>query len=207
MTRECGKIGQLVSADSFYRYTVRVCKVGEEEHTPAPADYRPGRFVKILVGGQERTSREELSIVGIIADVMIVNPEYNELMAGMKKEHVQTFSPDLFDEQATFLSVVGVGSLGAGGGQSPVNLVPEFHADVVLMNQDEIQAFHYVTSGGGGRQGFQLSYLPYLRDMAGFHRAGLLHSFLGELGALFPEESEKISIIQKNMDWELRMRK
>ena len=201
------KIGQLVSADSFYRYTVRLYKEGEEEHTPTPADYRPGRFVKILMDDQKGDPREELSIVGIIADVMIVNPEYNELMAGMKKEHVQTFSPDLFDEQATFLSVVAVGNLGAEGGQSPVNQMPEFHADVVLMSQDEIQDFHYAVSGGGGRQGFHLSYLPHLRSMAEVHKAGLVHSFLGELGKLFPEESEKISIIQKNMDWELRMKK
>jgi len=201
MTEGALKIGQLVSADSFYSYSVRVCKEGEEECAPTPADYRPGRFVKVLPGG----GSQEGAVVGIIANVMIVNPEYNELMAGMKKEHVTTFSPDLFEEQATFLSVVAVGSTGPGGGQSPVNLVPEFHADVVHMSQEEIRSFHYLPSGSGGRQSFQLGYLPYLRDMAGFHRTGLIHSFLHELGNLFPEEREKISIIQKNMDWELRM--
>ena len=204
MTEGALKIGQLVSADSFYSYSVRVCKEGEEECAPTPADYRPGRFVKVLPGG----GSQEGAVVGFIANVMIVNPEYNELMAGVRTEHLETFAPDVLDEQATFLSVVAVGSMGPGGAQSPVNVVPGFHSDVVLMSPEEIRTFHYAPSCREEREGaFQLSYLPYLRDMAGFHKAGLLHSFLGELRALFPQESEKIGIIQRSMDWELRMKR
>jgi hypothetical protein len=194
------KLGQLVSAEAFYKYTVRVCKEGEVERHPTPRDYRPGRFVKVLGG-------DGAAIVGIIANVVIFNPEFNELMAGHKQEHLESFSPDLLEEQASFLSVVAVGTLGedSGQGQSgqdPVNLTPSFHADVVLMSQDEIKEFHY-----GLGQRFQLNYLPHLKDMPEFGKAGLLHSFIGGLGKMFPEQGDKLSIIQKNMNWELRVGK
>ncbi len=203
---EAKLLGQLVAAENFYRFTVRVFKAGELEHAPEPADYRPGRFVKLALGSRE-------FIVGLISDVMLVNPQFNELIGGMRQEHLETFSPDILEEQATFLSVVALGNLKTGekdadvlvSHQNPVNLMPPFQAEVAPLSEHELRAFH-LSEGEGGEMRFSLGYLPFLRDMAGSRKAGLIHSLLEELVRLFPGEGAKISTIKKNMDWELRMK-
>ena len=198
-------IGHIISADAFNKYVVRVFKKGETDPSPKPEDYTPASFVIIKLNKEEELKK---GIVGIISDVMLYNPDYSEYLSAMEKKYVEVFSPDLYHEQATLLIVLAVGSMERKRDkltwrQEIVGFLPDFHAEVFQMREDEIRSFHYPAPE---EKKFLISYLPYLKKMREFQKGHLLHAFLDKLSQFLPEQKEKIKILQKQMDWELRMK-
>jgi hypothetical protein len=186
------RIGKVVSSRSHVDVFCQIDKPHESEKPPGPADYAFGRFVRV---GE--------SAVGLLYDSQLQNPDFGNyaprLAAGPAQ--VGVFTPDFFDEQATLVSVLLLGGLEAGGGMQgvPREVVP-IHAEVRLMDDTEIVAFHQDPVSA-----VQIRYVPQVLSHAGAVASPLLTGVLDRLAGLFPQDRPRIEVLRKALLWQTTM--
>ena len=185
------RIGKVVSSRSHIDVLCQIDKSHESEHPPTPADTTFGRFVRV---GD--------AAVGILYDSQLQNPDFGNYRPRVASPgQVGGFTPDYFDEQATLVSVLLLGSLDAKGGQQgvPQEVVP-IHAEVRLMDDAEIVSFHQDPATS-----VQVRYVPLVLSHAGAVAAPLLMGVVDRLAGLFPADRPRIEVLRKALHWQSTM--
>ena len=186
------RIGKVVSSRSHVDVLCQIDKPHESEKPPGPSDYAFGRFVRV---GE--------SAVGLLYDSQLQNPDFGNYAPRLASSPAQVgvFTPDFFDEQATLVSILLLGSLEADAGMQgvPREVVP-IHAEVRLMDDSEIMRFHHDPSAS-----VQVRYVPQVLSQAGAVAAPLLMGVLDRLAGLFPQDRARIEVLRKALLWQTTM--
>ncbi|MHB1317300.1 MAG: hypothetical protein ACYCYF_01635, partial [Anaerolineae bacterium] len=102
-------IGKIVTASSHVDYVCQVYLPGEVAQAPLPEDYGFGTFVAVQ-------QASDACLVGLIANTMLVNPEFGNLGPRLSPEKdLEVFSPDYLAEQATLVAVIVIGAMNPDG--------------------------------------------------------------------------------------------
>ncbi|MBM3190006.1 MAG: hypothetical protein FJZ90_14945 [Chloroflexi bacterium] len=184
-------IGKIVSANSHVEYICQVYGPYEAETPPAAADYAFGALVAVELS-------EGGSLVGVVADTLLVNPEFGNLGPRLSPEtELSVFSPDYLAEKATLVRIIALGFVdGEGAVQQGVPAVAAaIDAPVRAMTGEEVVAFHRVE----GR--LQLAYLPLLMGRVSPLTAPLVARLLQTLADRFPEEAARLRVLADNLAW------
>jgi len=185
-------IGKIVNASSHVDYVCQIYGPGETALCPSPPDYGFGTFVAI-------EQEDDACLVGLIANTMLVNPEFGNLGPRLSpEEDLAVFSPDYLAEQATLVSIIVIGARAEGGAitQGVPLVAADIDAQVRCLSDDEIAAFHLES----GR--LQLAYLSLLLGMAANPlMPSLLQQLTSELAARFPEQAATLAVLRRNLAW------
>jgi hypothetical protein len=185
-------IGKIVTASSHVDYVCQVYGPGEVAQAPVPEDYGFGAFVAVQQTG-------DACLVGLIANTMLVNPEFGNLGPRLSpEEDLAVFSPDYLAEQATLVAVIVIGAIDSGGTviQGVPVVAADIDAQVRRLSDDEIARFHLVD----GR--LRLSYLSLLLGMdANPLMPSLLQQLTSELATRFSEQAATLAILRRNLAW------
>ncbi len=185
-------IGKIVNASSHVDYVCQIYGPGEAALCPSPPDYGFGTFVAIEQEG-------DACLVGLIANTMLVNPEFGNLGPRLSpEEDLAVFSPDYLAEQATLVAIIVIGSRDESGAitQGVPLVAADIDAQVRCLDDDEIAAFHLES----GR--LQLAYLSLLLGMAANPlMPSLLQQLTSDLAARFPEQAATLAVLRRNLAW------
>src|ERR687890_124137 len=146
------KIAKIVSSNSHIAYIARILEERDGEAVPGSADYGFGRFVIMPT--------DSGSIVGVICDSRLVNPEYMNYSPRLSSmPALGGLQQNLVDEKKALIGILLLGTMtteGKGVQQIPERIVPAGQF-VQTMSQAEVDRFH------SGRDGsLQLHYFPNL---------------------------------------------
>jgi hypothetical protein len=188
-------IGKIVSSNSHIDYICQVFGPGEEDPSPLPQDYGFGVFVRIAGEG-------ERDLIGIIYDTTLRNPEFGNLGPRLSpQEDLAVFSPDYLAEKAILVAIAVLGEMDPSGQAEqriPVAAAP-IDAYVERLDREGLLAFHRQ----GGR--LQVGYLPLLARMNHPLATFLMQSIMDQLGQLFPESHQRLSVLAGNLAWKSRV--
>ena len=219
-------IGKIVRSESHVRYTCQVYGPGEVAAPPEPADYGFGSFVRVPLrvtpvrGGaivpfpSNAAERDPSWAVGLIYDTLLVNPAFGTLGPRLSnEEQVALFSPDYLSERAVLVSILLLGTIG-GSRSSPhvahgiPPLAPDLGAEVSVMPEGEVRAFHFFADGGmpgGARPYLHMGYLPHaVAQQSALLPLAMLRT-IERLEAIFPENAALLSIVKRNFAWRLQV--
>src|SRR5687767_8418276 len=145
------RIATIVGSNSHVMYVARILDKRDGSDAPDANSFGFGTFVSMNLADE--------TIVGVICDSRLVNPEY--MASSPQTDGVNALGDlrrDLIREQK---ALVGILLLGRIAGGKPVHEVPRrvvpASTDVETMDTDMIQSFHHRDEGG-----VQLKYLPNL---------------------------------------------
>jgi hypothetical protein len=192
-------LGRVVKSNSHVDYVVQLFAPGEVANPPGPEDHAFGRFVQIAVDGGRS------SLVGVIYDTLLLNPEYGTLGPRLSGDpQLTAFSPDYMPETATVVGVAVIGQRREEGGEAAYRqgvppVAARVGAETRLLAEDEFTAFH--RSDGGAR----VAYLPRLAAIGNPAIPDLLHGILSRLIATFPESATTLAVLRSNLDWSARL--
>ncbi|HLA96762.1 MAG TPA: hypothetical protein VK612_13655, partial [Pyrinomonadaceae bacterium] len=135
------KIAKIVGSNSHIAYYARVLDGGDTEAVPGPDDYGFGKFVSITFDNE--------TIVGVICDSRLVNPEYSNAAPRMSgTPALGELKRDLVDEQK---ALVGILLLGSVKDNVPMQDIPRRVVPagqfVFTMETDAITGFHRSPDG------------------------------------------------------------
>ncbi len=185
-------IGKIVNASSHVDYVCQIYGPGEAALPPSPPDHGFGTFVAIEQEGNA-------CLVGLIANTMLVNPEFGNLGPRLSpEEDLAVFSPDYLAEQATLVSIIVIGARTSDGAitQGVPLVAADIDAQVRCLADDEIAQFHLES----GR--LQLAYLSLLLGMAANPlMPSLLQQLTSELATRFPEQAATLAVLRRNLAW------
>jgi hypothetical protein len=185
-------IGKIVTASSHVDYVCQVYGPGEVAQAPVPEDYGFGAFVAVQQAG-------DACLVGLIANTMLVNPEFGNLGPRLSpEEDLAVFSPDYLAEQATLVAVIVIGAFGSDGTviQGVPVVAADIDAQVRRLSDEEIARFH-LTEGR-----LRLSYLSLLLGMdANPLMPSLLQQLTSGLAIRFPAQAATLAILRRNLAW------
>lgn len=180
-------LGKIVKSNSHTDYVCQVFGPGEVERPPLPADYALGTFVRVPVAGQP------LSLVGLIYDTVLLNPEFGRLGPRLSGEaELAIFSPDYLNEKVTLVGVVAIGTTSTAGACShgvPM-LAATSDALVERMGGGEVWRFH------AGNPSLHIDYLPQLLARGNPVLLPLLRSVLERLKAAAPQpQRDRVAVL------------
>jgi len=223
-------IGKIVKSYSHIDYVCQVYGPHEMEKVPAPSDYAFGRFVRIAVRSEQngdhdaymksalgKSTEPQTYAVGVIYDTILVNPEFGSLGPRLSNEtQVELFSPDYISEKAVLIYVMVLGMLEQralpGGEQEILSVmhgVPllslELGSDVQIMNDEEVQAFHYFNDRGDTRPYLHMGYIPHIIAQRNSLLPIVTLQIIDQLEQLFPENLSLLSIVKRNFAWRLKV--
>ena len=129
------QIAKIVSSNSHIDYIARVIDALDVENPPTVNDYGFGQFVTVEPEGE--------TIVGVIYDSKLINPEYASYGPRLSpKPALGAFSPDYINEQGVLIGILLLGTLGGGAAHGvPRRIVPPGQ-DVSRMDDSSIARFH-----------------------------------------------------------------
>jgi hypothetical protein len=185
-------IGKIVNASSHVDYVCQVSGPGEAVRAPEPAEYGFGSFVAI-------EQAEDACLVGLIANTMLMNPEFGNLGPRLSPEKdLAVFSPDYLAEQVTLVALIVIGAISSN--RTVIQGVPVVAADIDAqvrrLSDEEIALFHM----SDGRM--RLSYLSLLLGMeASPLMPSLLEQLTSELATRFPDQAATLAILRRNLAW------
>jgi len=184
-------LGKVVKSNGHVDYVCQIYGPGEKASPPTPEDYAFGTFVRIALP-------DEASLIGLVYDTILMNPEFGNLGPRLSPSaDLEIFSPDYLREKVTLVGLVAVGQMGADG--SVLQGVPRVAADVDAivqrLSEAEMEAFHR------GAPGLRLAYAPLLLAQGQPLAPHLLLSVIGKLEELFPQESQRLSVLRSNLAW------
>ena len=188
-------IGRVVKSNSHVDYVCHIFGPGELPETPRPRDHALGHFVRIPIAGEEQ------SIVGLIYDTILLNPEFGNLGPRLSPEpELEVFSPDYLNEKAVLVGIVAVGSMGPGGSSHAVPaMAPVVGAETHVLTDEEVAAFHLEQ----GR--LRLGYLPRLMTLDSPVLTELLVRIASDLEKQFPDQAQVLAVWRNNLSWKLRV--
>jgi hypothetical protein len=227
-------IGKIVKSESHINYICRIFGPREADVEPEPADYAFGRFVRVAVKPKNAhddpyanidlltgKSHEPASYaVGVIYDTILQNPAFGALGPRLSNEmQVEIFSPDYIAEKAVLIYIMILGMVeqrarpdGTMEIVSTMHGVPllslELDSEIEMMNDDEVQAFHYF--GDPERTGrvekyLHMGYLPHIITQRNSLLPMVTLRIIDQLERLFPQHLSLLSIVKRNFAWRLKV--
>jgi hypothetical protein len=164
---------------------------------PLPEQYSFGTFVTLAP-----VEGTDVTLVGVIRDTILVNPEYGALGPRLSSEReLAVFSPDYLDEKGTVVEVLVVGWRDRSGTHHGVPaLAAQVGTRVETMSKTDVRAFHTDSLGR-----FLVGYLPAMLMKNDAMTTGLLYSILEQLEPDFPQQERVIAVLKNNLAWKARV--
>lgn len=185
------QIAKIVSSNSHIDYIARVIDALDVENPPTFDDYGFGQFVTVEPDGE--------SIVGVIYDSKLINPEYASYGPRLSpKPALGAFSPDYINEQGILIGILLLGTMGAGAAHGvPRRIVPPGQ-DVSRMDESSIARFHTGADGS-----LHLHYYSQIITHAGNYAVPLLESIIDRLSVnSSPTDRQRLSILKQTLAWQ-----
>ncbi|MGD9561857.1 MAG: hypothetical protein AB7F88_06525 [Pyrinomonadaceae bacterium] len=185
------KIAKIVSSNSHITYIGRVLEVRDGEGVPSADDYGFGRFVSMPNDGE--------SVIGVICDSRLVNPEYNYTPRTPSTPTLGGLRQDIVDEKKALIGILLLGTLDADG--MPRQSIPERVLPagqfVFKMAQTEIDRFHRDPDGS-----VQLHYFPNLLANAGSLAVPLARTMIGQVTAnSSSSDRQRLAVMASALQW------
>ncbi len=197
------EIGQVIGSNSHIDYVCEIYADVDRREPPGPEDHEFGQFVYAT----KRIAGESRVFVGVIYDTILVDPEQGRSGPSLAQPDKQdVFNPSYVEEKQVLTGVALLGHAGVEDG----DLVDVSHSiprqslevdDVFRkLSKEDFEAFHRF----GGE--VQLQYYQRVLDVAGGFAEDILSQILDRLKQSFSEEREALDVIQRNLEWETKMR-
>jgi hypothetical protein len=187
------KIARIVSSNSHLDYVGRVIDEFDSNDPPKADDYGFAQFVKI-------TLAETNSIIGIIYDSVLINPEYANFGPRLSpKPELSSFSPDYLNEQGVLIGILLLGSIENGKTSQgvPRRIVPA-GLEVFAMTHEEVIEFHSDDLGS-----LQLHYYSQIIANAGVSASSLIESIVEQLSKTASEtEKNRLNVLKHSLVWQ-----
>lgn len=185
------KIATIVGSNSHVMYVARVLDKRDGGEAPDANSFGFGTFVSMDLGDE--------TIVGVICDSRLVNPEYTA--SSPQTDGVNALGDlrrDLIREQKALVGILLLGRIADGKAvhEVPRRVVPA-STDVETMDAEMIQAFHQQ-----GEAGVQLKYLPNLIAQTGSLGIPLAKYIIGELSRDCSEsDRNRLNVMAETLAW------
>ena len=197
------EIGQIVQSSSHIDYQCEVYAEADRRSPPGAEDHEFGQFVYV----QKKIAGEERVFVGVIYNTKLVDPEQGRVGPSLSQpDNQELFNPSYVEERKVIVGVVLLGRAQVVDGE----LVDVSHSiprqslevdDVVRkLPDDGFDSFHQICGE------VQLQYYQRVLDVAGGFAEDILSQILSRLKQSFSEEREALDVIQRNLEWETKMR-
>jgi hypothetical protein len=197
------EIGQIVQSRSHIDYQCEVYADADRRNPPGAEDYEFGQFVYL----RKKIAGEDRVFVGVIYDTTLVDPEQGRAGPSLSQpDNQEMFNPSYVEERQVIVGVALLGNARVADG----DLVDVSHSiprqslevdDVVRkLPDEEFDSFHEIGDE------VQLQYYQRMLDVAGGFAEDVLSLILGRLIDSFPDERESLDVIQRNLEWETKMR-
>jgi hypothetical protein len=187
------KIARIVSSNSHLDYVGRVIDELDSNQPPNADAYGFAQFVKIQIA-------DENSIIGIIYDSILINPEYANFGPRLSpKPELSSFSPDYLNEQGVLISILLLGSIENGKISQgvPKRIVPA-GLEVFAMTHEEVVKFHSDNSNG-----LQLHYYSQIMANAGVSASSLVEAVVEQLSVTATEtEKNRLNVLKHSLVWQ-----
>ena len=185
------KIAKIVSSNSHIAYIARILEERDGEEVPGADDYGFGRFVMMPT--------DSGSIVGVICDSRLVNPEYmNHSPRLGSMPALGGLQQNLIDEKKALIGILLLGTMTDGGAvqEIPQRVVPAGQF-VFTMVAEEIDRFHC------GRDGsVQLHYFPNLLANAGSLAVPLAGTMIEQInGNCSDTDRQRLAVMANALKW------
>lgn len=185
------KIAKIVSSNSHIAYIARILEARDGEGVPGPDDYGFGRFVSMPL--------EAESIIGVICDSRLVNPEYmNYSPRTTSMPALGELRRDLVDEKKALVGILLLGTMNDKGAvqEIPRRVVPAGQF-VFTMEQEEIARFH--RDGNGS---IHLRYFPNLLANAGALAVPLAKTMIEQLDRnASSSDRQRLAVMANTLSW------
>ncbi len=190
------RIARIVSSNSHIDYIGRIIDEFDAEESPRADDYGFGQFVSITA--------EPETIVGVIYDSKLINPEYGSYGPRLSpRPALGNFSPDYLSEQGVLIGILLLGVIGAGGSivqGVPRSVVPPGQ-DVFAADDDLVQRFHADPQGGT-----HLHYFSQVMSHAGPFAVPLLEAIIDRLAAGCTDgDRQRLGVLKQSLSWQRTM--
>lgn len=196
-------IGKVIKSNTHVDYLCQIYGPGEVDRPPAPAAYALGSFVRLPLNGEGDMfgpGGSSGELIGVIYDTVLHNPEFGNLGPRLSSEpDLQVFTPDYLAEKVTLVGITTVGLRAPDGTVThgiPA-LAAQIDAVVTRLGDDEVRDFHRAPGGG-----VRLGYAPMLVAQGSPLARHLLLRIIDHLGALFPEEAARLSVLRAELAWQ-----
>ncbi len=197
------EIGQVIGSNSHIDYVCEIYADVDRREPPGPEDHEFGQFVYAT----KRIAGKSRVFVGVIYDTILVDPEQGRSGPSLAQPDKQdVFNPSYVEEKQVLTGVALLGHAGVEDG----DLVDVSHSiprqslevdDVFRkLSEEDFEGFHRF----GGE--VQLQYYQRVLDVAGGFAEDILSQILSRLKQSFSEEREALDVIQRNLEWETKMR-
>ncbi len=196
------QIGAIVNSNSHIDYVCQLTGPLERERQPAPDAYAFGAFVAIDLprqpGAAQGPPAEPPSLIGVIYNTLLVNPNFTNLGPRLTSHAEQTvFSPDLIDETAMLVGILALGwHDGARMQQGTPRFAAEVSTPVRTLTAGEVRQFHRDTGGN-----LTLRYAAALLALNNPLVPALLLEIIDRLESLFPREQALLHVMRDNVAW------
>lgn len=185
-------IASIVASNSHIDYVARVVDKLEGGLPPAAEDHGFGEFVAMEF--------ENESIVGVIYDSRLINPEYGGFGPRLgPRPSLEPFKPDSKVEKGILLGIILLGAMHGDGGiehEIPRRIIPAGHA-VNRMPPDDVACFHSLPGGGA-----KMHYLSSLMLYAGGLGVPLVKSIIARLDAYCSDEDRQtFAVLERSLRW------
>ena len=186
-------IAKIVSSNSHIDYVARVIDALDCDAPPLSTDHCFGQFVGLEDDAQ--------TVVGIIYDSRLVNPEYGSFGPRLSpRPALGNFSPDYINEQGILIGILLLGVIDGKGKVThgvPRRIVPPGQY-VKKIDDDQVQAFH---ADGEGR--VHLHYYPQVVANARQFAIPLLDSIIDQLCESCTEaEIQRLHVLKQSLVWQ-----
>lgn len=185
------KIATIVGSNSHVMYVARVLDKRDGGETPDADTFGFGTFVSMDLADE--------TIVGVICDSRLVNPEYTS--SSPQTDGVNALGDlrrDLIREQKALVGILLLGQIADGKAvhEVPQRVVPA-STDVETMDSEMIQAFH-----SQDESGVQLKYLPNLIAQTGSLGIPLAKYIISELSFNCSEiDRDRLKVMAETLAW------
>lgn len=189
-------IGKIVKSTSHTDYICQVYGANEVADPPSCEDYSFGTFVKAALPDPDH------SLVGIIYDTVLFNPEFGRLGPRLSPEsELAVFSPDYLNEKVILVGIAAVGMIDTNGEalQGVPSLAANTDTQVACMCDNEVKAFHC------GNPSLHLAYAPLLLSQGAPLAPHLLREVLGRLALIFPAQRALLNVIDSDLAWKTQV--
>ena len=187
-------IAKIVSSNSHIDYVARVIDQLDSDTPPDAGAYCFGQFVRV--------DSERETVIGIIYDSRLVNPEYGSFGPRLSpRPALGNFSPDYINEQGILIGVLLLGTIDQKGNAVhgvPRRIIPAGH-DVIKIESEDVSRFH--SAGGNGK--VQLHYYAQVVAHAGHFAIPLLDSIIEQLCANCTDaDAQSLHVLKRSLSWQ-----
>lgn len=189
-------IARIVSSNSHIDYIGRVIDDLDVNDPPGPGDYGFGQFVSLSPGSE--------TVIGVIYDSMLVNPEYASFGPRLSpKPDLANFSVDFINEQGVLLGILLLGTLDENGlvvHGVPRRIVPAGQ-EVVKLDGEKIKRFHTDANNA-----MHIHYYSQVVNHAGLFAVSLLESIIDQLMLDCAEsDRQRLGVLKQTLGWQRTM--